>query len=259
MQPVWSPRYAMELSDFASSVRGFDGMGDREKVRHVAWYLHTYHNMQVFATGDIRECFEELRLVPPNVSPHLRHMAEAKLPSLIQSKGQYKLHRRDMTHPDGLYGAHPTTIAASKLLTDLPATVPDLAERAFLEEAINCYKVKTYSVEIVMTRNLAYDHLIHWIFKDPARTSALNVAFSKRFQKNPHTARAPQDLENIKEFDLVESCGTAALISSNVVKILKKKLTKRNMAAHPSSVVMIEAPANDVITDLFNNVVLALR
>jgi len=249
----------MELSDFASSVRGFDGMGGREKARHVAWYLHTYHNVQVFATGDIRKCFEELRLVPPDVSLHLRRMAEAKLPGLIQSNGKYKLDRRDMTHLDGLYGAHPTTIAASKLLTDLSATVPDLAERAFLEEAINCYKVKAHRAAIAMTWNPAYDHLIHWIFKDPARVSALNVAFSERVQKNPHRARAPQDLEDIKEFDLVESCGTAAPISSNVIKILKEKLTKRNMAAHPTIVVMIEAQVNDAITGLVNNVVPALR
>ncbi len=30
-----------------------------------------------------------------------------------------------MIELDGLYAAHPSTIAASKLLTDLPAEVPD--------------------------------------------------------------------------------------------------------------------------------------
>ncbi len=234
-------------------------MGDREKVRHFAWYLHSHRKMQVFATGDVRKCFEELRLVPPNVSLHLTRMAAAKPPSLIQSRGKYKLYRRDMTELDGLYAGHPTTIAASKLLTDLLTKVPDLAERAFLEEAINCYRVRSYRAAIVMTWNLAYDHLISWIFTDPARVAALNVAFAKRFQKKPPTVAVTQDLEDIKEFDVVESCGTANLISSNVVKILKEKLTKRNMAAHPSAVVVIEPQANDVITDLVNNVVLALK
>jgi hypothetical protein len=249
----------MELAEFASMVPGFDGMGDREKVRHFGWYLHSHCKMQVFATGDVRKCFEELRLVPPNVSLHLIRMADAKPPSLIGSKGKYKLHRREMTELDGRYAAHPTTIAASKLLTDLPAKVPDLAERAFLEEAINCYKVRAYRAAIVMTWNLAYDHLIRWIFTDPARMAALNVAFAKRFQKKPHTVVLSQDLEDIKEFDVIESCGTAGLVSSNVVKILREKLTKRNMAAHPSGVVVIEPQANDVITDLVNNVVLALK
>jgi len=35
--------------------------------------------------------------------------------------------------------------------------------------------------------------------------------------------------------------------------------TRRNMAAHPSSVVMIQYQAEDAITDLVNNVVLKLR
>ena len=234
-------------------------MGDREKIRHFAWYLHSYRKMEVFATGDVRKCFEELRLVAPNVSLHLSRMAETKVPSLIQSRGKYKLHRRDMIELDSLYAAHPATIAASKLLTDLPAKVPDLAERAFLEEAINCYKVRAYRAAIVMTWNLAYDHLIHWIFTDSARVTALNAAFAKRFQKKLPTVAVSQDIEDVKEFDVVESCGTAGLVSSNVLKILKEKLTKRNMAAHPSAVVVIEPQANDVITDLVNNVVLALK
>jgi hypothetical protein len=164
-----------------------------------------------------------------------------------------------MTELDGLYAALPTTIAASKLLTDLPAKVPNLAERAFLEEAINCYKVKAYRAAIVMTWNLTYDHLVRWIFADPARVTALNAAFAKRFQKKPPTVAVSKDLEDIKEFDVVDSCGTAGLVSSNVIKILKEKLTKRNMAAHPSAVVVNEPQANDVITDLVNNVVLALK
>src|SRR5262249_26348820 len=159
-----------------------------------------YRKLELFGTGDVRKCFEDLRLVAPNVSQHLIRMAEAKPPSLIRSKGKYKLHRRDMTELDGLYVAHPTTIAASKLLTDLPAKVPDLAERAFLEEAINCYRVSAYRAAIVMTWNLTYDHLIRWIFADLARVTALNMAFVKRFQKNPPTIAMPLDLENIKEF-----------------------------------------------------------
>jgi len=249
----------MELSEFVSAVPHFDAMADRNKIRHFGWYLHTQRKMPEFATGDIRKCFEELSLVPANVSLHLSRMADAKPPTLIRSKGKYKLHRRDVAELDSLYGAHPTTIAVSKLLSELPAKIPDLAERVFLEEAIRCYRASAFRAAIVMAWNLTYDHLIHWIFAEPTRVTALNAAFAKRFPKRPPTVAIAEDLETIKEFEVVESCGTARLLSSNVVRILKEKLTRRNMAAHPSAVVINEPQANDVITDLVNNVVLALK
>jgi hypothetical protein len=37
------------------------------------------------------------------------------------------------------------------------------------------------------------------------------------------------------------------------------KLERRNIAAHPSQVVIVQHQADDLITDLVNNVVLALR
>jgi hypothetical protein len=158
-----------------------------------------------------------------------------------------------MAELDGLYAEHPTTIAVSKLLITLPANVPDLAERAFLQEAIDCYRVRAFRATIVMTWNLAYDHLMRWIFAEPGRVTALNGALAKRFSKSPPVIAVAEDLEAIKEFVVVEACGTAGLLSSNIVKILKEKLAKRNMAAHPSNVVVSEAQANDVVTDLEHN------
>jgi len=164
-----------------------------------------------------------------------------------------------MADLDSLYAAHPTTIAVSKLLAELPAEVPDLSERVFLQEAINCYRVRAFRAAIVMTWNLAYDHLTCWIFAEPARVNALNGAFAKRFPKRPPIVVALEDLESIKEFYVVDARGTASLLSSNIVRILKEKLAKRNRAAHPSIVVIDEPQANDVITDLVKNVVLALK
>ncbi len=164
-----------------------------------------------------------------------------------------------MTELGGLYGAHPATVAASKLLNELPTQVPDLAQRAFLEEAINCYKVRAFRAAIVMTWNLAYDHLVRWIFADPTRLVTLNSGFAKRFPREAITVSASQDLEEIKESKVIEACGSAGLVSSNMLRILREKLTRRNMAAHPSAVVVAEPQANDVITDLVNNVVLLLK
>lgn len=41
-----------------------------------------------------------------------------------------------------------------------------------------------------------------------------------------------------KEFEFLEVCGTAGLLTGNLKKILHEKLNRRNMAAHPSLVVV---------------------
>jgi hypothetical protein len=41
--------------------------------------------------------------------------------------------------------------------------ISDEAERLFLTEAISCLRAKAFRATIVMTWNLAYDHLLNWI------------------------------------------------------------------------------------------------
>jgi hypothetical protein len=42
-------------------------------------------------------------------------------------------------------------------------------------------------------------------------------------------------------------------------EVLREKLDRRNIAAHPSSVVVQQSQADEVIIDLVNNVVLRLK
>jgi len=60
------------------------------------------------------------------------------------------------------------------------------------------------------------------------------------------------------EREVIEICSTGGLINSNIFKILKDKLDRRNIVAHPSTVVVVQHQADDAVTDLVNNVVLAL-
>ena len=62
----------------------------------------------------------------------------------------------------------------------------------------------------------------------------------------------------MKEFEAIETAYHARLINKNVSEILKEKLKKRNAAAHPSGLIVTQAQADDVITDLVNNIVLKL-
>jgi hypothetical protein len=151
-------------------------------------------------------------------------------------------------------------VAVNKILSDLPAQVPNIDERVFLQEALRCYRNEAYRACIVMTWNLAYAHLLDWILKEPTRTAAFNSAITLRYPKINKVQITKYDdfLDELKESQVIEICSTASLFNSNVFRILKEKLDKRNRAAHPSSVVVVQSQADDVVTDLINNVVVAL-
>ncbi|MBN9006426.1 MAG: hypothetical protein J0H40_13560 [Rhizobiales bacterium] len=250
----------MELNDLVSQVAGFDSLAPGEKIRLLAWWLHTHQNMATFRTGDIRVCYQELHLPVPNIAMYLTRMTESKPAKTLRKGDSYNLTRAARSDLDEKYGIHPSIQAVSKLLIDLPEKVPDLTEKVFLREAIDCYRVRAYRACIVMTWNLAFDHLLKWILKDAARLAAFNAAIGIRYPKRAGVSIKTYDnfADEFKESEIVEVCNTAQTVNSNVIKILKEKLTKRNMAAHPSSVVVVQPQADDVVTDLINNVVLAL-
>src|SRR3546814_2757316 len=76
-----------------------------------------------------------------------------------------------------------TVIAVTKTLSDRPGRVHDLAEREFLAEALNCYRVREYRAAIIMAWNLAYDHLVRWVFADSRRLSQMNNGITRKYPK----------------------------------------------------------------------------
>lgn len=250
----------MELADLAGQVDGFDNLPPREKIRLFAWHLHSNKGKEVFDNAGIRTCYDELNLAAPNVAMYLPRFAKAKPPDLVKVKGGYKLERSVRTALDEKYGVHQSIVQISKLLADLPGKVPDVAEKNFLVEAIKCYRVEAHRACVVMTWNLAYSHLLHWILAESKRLSDFNSAISRRFPKKPPMSISNYDeFEELKESEVIEVCNTAGLVNSNIIRILREKLGKRNTAAHPASVVVVQSQADDVVTDLVNNVVLVLR
>ena len=113
-----------------------------------------------------------------------------------------------------------------------------------------------------MTWNLAYDHLLHWILADASRTAAFTAHVAGRVGAKKAAAitiAKREDFEDLKESETLDICGSANLFASdNTKKILEIQLTKRNMAAHPSLVVIGAPEAEDTISSLINNVVLVL-
>ncbi len=249
----------MLLADFVQQVDGFDGLSPKDKIKVFGWYLHVHKALASFDNGAIRACFKQLHLTSPDVSVYLPRMAAAKPPKLLKERSKYRLARGVRSELDKKYGVHQSVVHVSKLLSDLPDSVPDIAERAFLREALACYRAEAFRACIVMSWNLAFDHLLRWILADMTRLSDFNAAIMRRFPKKTGVSISSiEHFEELKEAEVVDICQTAALISKNTTEILREKLKKRNMAAHPSQVTIQQSQADDVITDLVNNVVLAL-
>jgi hypothetical protein len=253
----------MLLEDLISQITGFDAQSPREKMRLFAWWLHVHGGKELFAPTDIKQCYDVLHTSQINIALNLTRMSERKPPDLLVERGMFKLARAARVELDKKYGLHPSIQAVSKLLTDLPAQVPNMAEKVFLIEAIDCYRVRAYRACIVMAWNLAFDHLLNWILKDPSRLAAFNAAIPIKFAKTPKKAsivinRYDDFADDLKEFEIIELCKNASLLNDNLIRTLKEKLGKRNTAAHPSTMVVVQPQADDVVSDLVNNVVLAL-
>jgi hypothetical protein len=251
----------MQLQELVDQVPGFDAAAPKKQIKLITWWLHVHDTKDVFGPADVRTCYAKLHLdEPPALATYLNRMAEAQPPDLLKEKGKYKLARQARVDLDRKYGVHTSVVVVSKILSDLLAKIPNVDERTFLTEALKCYRVEAYRACIVMTWNLAYSHLLGWVLADANRLASFNAAISKRFPKMTALKINTYDdfLDELKESQVIEICNTASLFNSSIFKILKAKLDRRNMAAHPSSVVVVQSQADDVVTDLINNVVLAL-
>jgi hypothetical protein len=250
----------MQLQALVDQVAGFDTAAPKAKIKLFAWWLHTHGGKELLGPAEIRGCYNKLHIdEPPALATYLSRLAAAR--DLIPENGRYKLARSARSELDTRYGIHPSVQAVSKLLTDLPDRVPDTAAKVFLGEAIDCYRVRAYRACIVMSWNLAFDHLLNWILKNPARLAAFNAAIPKRYPKRSGVVMNTYDdfADEFKESEIIEVCNTAQTVNGNIIKILKEKLVKRNIAAHPSSVIVVQSQADDVVTDLVNNMVMALN
>ncbi|MBI3909456.1 MAG: hypothetical protein HY320_00815 [Armatimonadetes bacterium] len=137
----------------------------------------------------------------------------------------------------------------------LPDKVPDVAERDFLKEALVCFRYGAFRAAIVMCWNLAFDHLCNYVLK--SHLSDFNGQLPVVCRK-ARPVSSKDHFSDLKESQVLEVCRAARIISGDVHKILVEKLNKRNTAAHPSNVVISQVQAEELITDLVNNVVLKL-
>lgn len=228
-----------------------------EQVQILTWFLHENGKERV-VTGDLRQCYHDLHLEPPNISRYLSYQSDGKSKRFIRDRKGFRLEGKTRRIYDEAYLEQAEAVAVRKLLTDLIPKIPNEHERTFLEEALRCYRAKAFRATVVMAWNLAFSHLVSYITGSSEIIQKLNAGASKRYPKSKITISTSADVEEMKEFEVIECAYTAKLISKNITEILREKLKKRNMAAHPSSVTISQAQTDDVVTDLIENVVLRL-
>jgi len=236
----------------------FDKETAIDRIAMVAWYMHERKGIEMVTTDLLRKTFREMHAEPPDVSIYLPRMLARKPPLVVKQRGGYRLSGETRRTISERYGVHPTQVAVTQILSSLPEKLPILTEQVFLKEALACYGIGAFRATIVMTWNLSYHHVLAWILGDPGRLAAFNSAIPIRYPKRSDQVLTYDDFEEFKEFEVLEVIRTGRLCSKNVIDILKEKLAKRNKAAHPARVTVTQHQADDVVTDLVNNVVLLL-
>lgn len=248
----------MLLSDVVNSIPGFNSWSHSDKIKLFAWYIHSYRNRERFNQEDIRNCYDELHLEKPsNVSPYLAALQDRKPKSVLKDTKGYYLSKPVRDDLANRYGQRQAYVQVDKILQDLPKNVPDLNQRTYLDEALICFKSGAFRAAIVMCWNLCYDHLCDYVLS--GHLTAFNIQLPKSYPKAKiSTISVIDDFGELKEFEILLVCKSANIISGNVYKILSEKLTRRNLAAHPTNIVFTQVQAEDFIIDLINNVVLKL-
>jgi hypothetical protein len=199
---------------------------------------------------------------PKNTSQLIANLAACKPPQVIKSGGGWILEHRVRAALDEKLAGRPATAYVSRLLAELPARVPQEVEQVFLDEAIRCFRAKAFRAAIVMTWNLTFDHLCHYIVLHnhlQAFNDQLRKQFEKAFEKGKLQDIAVRaDFTELQEADILVVCRAAKILHGNVFKILEASLLTRNIAAHPSPEVFREGTAEEYIRNLVENVVLVL-
>jgi hypothetical protein len=248
----------MELAELPSLIPGLRNWSHAEMIKAFGWFLHTYKGNGSFTPADIRACYEELHYSPPsNVGPFLSAMAERSPKEALKGTLGYKLESRVRESFDSRSGQRAATVHVHRLLSELPPRIPAASERGYLEEALICFRHRAFRAAVVMCWNLAFDHLCEFVLAK--HLAAFNAQLPKSFPKADISKISKRDdLGELRESQVLQVCRSANIISGSLHKVLKEKLDRRNIAAHPSGVVTSEPTAEEYIRDLVENAVLRL-
>ena len=218
-----------------------------------AWYLHEVKRKDRFVSSDIAACFDAVHIArPANIPQAIARLAAKSPPRVLKDSKGYRLHQDARKKLGELLPQRATSVATTALLNDLLSRVSDPAQKVFLTETLACFKHHAYRAAVVMAWNLAFSDVLDRILLH--HLAAFNTGVGTHNLKKPIVDRV--DFEKLKESEVIKIAAAAGILGKESVKKLEEKLGKRNTAAHPSTVVVSVATAEEVIFDLVENIVL---
>jgi hypothetical protein len=243
------------LQELGTAIPNLSTWSHADRIRLFAWFVHTQERRDIFTQSDIRRCYETLHFAPTGFGSYLIGMVDRK--EATKKGGGFVLTHQVREKFDKAYGVRSATTTLLKAIEELPGKVSSAIERTFLDETLICLKHGAYRAAVVMAWNLAYDHLLEHVVTKHLTT--FNAAIPKRYPKKVGlSVNTKDEFQELKEWEVLEIANTAGIISGSLFKVLKEKLDRRNVSAHPSGIVVGQATAEDCIQDLVDNVVLKL-
>lgn len=246
----------MTLADFVGKFDDFSTWPSNKQVDYIAYYLLTTQSADNVTAKTISETTHSIDLKPHGRLPqYLSESVNGKQASYVKAAGGgYRLEHGKLQAIAKEVNNEPTKISVSSQLTDLVAKVGNPVEASFLQEAINCHRVKAHRAAIILVWIVAMYHLQNYIFAN--KLAEFNVALAKNPEKKMNKITVFDDFSEIGESKQIELTKSAGIISSDVRKILDEKLGVRNSAAHPSGITFSEHKATEFALDLISNVLL---
>jgi hypothetical protein len=237
-------------------------LGHADRILLFGWWLHVHGNRATFMPVDIGRCYSSNNLGIPagSLGPYFSSLLTAK--KLLKNKQGYRLENNARAALQKAHGLSKTTVAITAMLAGLPAKLPDLAERTYLDEAVACYKAGSSRAAITMTWNLAYAHLCDHIVRNKLAefNAQWQTAYSGDHKKGARTIKTVDDFagEELGENKVLKIALDCGAIVKNVYNVLEPALKRRNAAAHPNNIVLTPLQTEAFIEDLVNNAILKI-
>jgi|GEM_PF-5338898 len=124
----------------------------------------------------------------------------------------------------------------SKSLATAVATIPDLDERGYIEEALSCLHVSVgaYRAGVLMGWAATIDHLRRKI--EQVGFAQFCSVYQRHFQRLHHQVQTRDDLEYYEDNRLLLVCQDLGIYDKAVKAQLDQALDLRNACAHPTMV-----------------------